>query len=249
LHHHLRRKDDLLSNALLLLRASGMRIGELLKLPLDCLRHLGDEQWALHVPLGKLHTERLVPVDDDIHQIHSRLLLLRQYHEAAAHSPFLLPRSNSHYAAYLVLRDTLTEAAQAAGCSKRITPHQLRHTYATEMLRAGVSLPGVMQLLGHKTIHMTLRYTQVSQRDLQHQYHLARQNIASLHSIPKLAISKAETNAGIPAISKSLATTRHLLEMYRRQLSDEHIRRKLLRLENRLSKIAGEVQRLTSTKK
>ena len=117
------------------------------------------------------------------------------------------------------------------------------------MLRAGVSLPGVMQLLGHKTIHMTLRYTQVSQRDLQHQYHLARQNIASLHSMPKLAISKAESNAGIPAITKSLAATRHLLEMYRRQLSDEHTRRQLLRLENRLTKIAVEVRRLTSTKK
>jgi site-specific recombinase XerD len=248
LQQHLRRKDDLLSNALLLLRVSGMRIGELLNLPLDCLRHLGDEQWALHVPLGKLHTERLVPIDDDIHQIHSRLLRLRQYHATAAHSPFLLPRSNSHDAAYLVLRGALTKAAQAAGCSKRITPHQLRHTYATEMLRAGVSLPGVMQLLGHKTIHMTLRYTQISQNDLQHQYHLARRKIADLHSMPKLAISKAESNAGIPAITKSLAATRHLLEMYRRQLSNEHTRRKLLRLENRLTKIATEIQPLSNTK-
>lgn len=249
LQQHLRHKNDLLSNALLLLRASGLRIGELLNLPLDCLRHLGDEQWALHVPLGKMHTERLVPVDDDMHQIHSRLLLLRQHHDAAARSSFLLPRSNSHYAAYLVLRDALAEAAQAAGCATRVTPHQLRHTYATEMLRAGMSLPGVMQLLGHKTVIMTLRYILVSQTDLQRQYHLAHQNIAKFYSMPKLAISKAEINVGIPAIKKLLAVTRHLLEMYRRQLSDDHARRKLLRLGNRLTKIAAEVQNLSSAQK
>jgi site-specific recombinase XerD len=57
--------DDLHSNALRLLRATGMRIGECLRLQTDCLRHLSPhpdhrDQWALHVPLGKLHTERWV---------------------------------------------------------------------------------------------------------------------------------------------------------------------------------------------
>ena len=56
----LRRTDDLPANALLLTRATGIRIGECIDLPLDCLRQLGPEHWALHVPLGKLHTERLV---------------------------------------------------------------------------------------------------------------------------------------------------------------------------------------------
>ena len=250
LQQHLRYKDDLPSNALLLLRASGMRLGELLNLPVDCLRHLGNlgskEQWALHVPLGKLHTDRLVPVDDELRRIYARSLLLRQYHDAASLSPFLLPRRLSgHDAACNALRDYLAEAAQQAGCSARVTPHQLRHTYATEMLRAGVSLPGVMQLLGHRTIQMTLLYVQVSQTDLQQQYHLARQRMAGLHSMPKL-VAPTEANAGIPAITNSLAATRHLLEMYRRQLSDDHARRKLLRLLNRLSKIATELHRLSS---
>jgi site-specific recombinase XerD len=242
---HLRHKDDLPSNALLLLRASGIRIGELLNLPLDCLRHLGTEQWALHVPLGKLHTERLVPVDDDMRQVHARILLLRQYNDAAARSPFLLPQLSGHHAAYLALRKCLAKVAQEAGCSAPVTPHQLRHSYATEMLRAGVSLPAVMQLLCHKTIQMTLLYIQVSQTDLQRQYHLARQNIAGLHSMPKLVIPGAETYAAIPGITKSLAASRHLLEMYRRQLSDDYARRKLQRLANRLTKIATEVHRLS----
>ena len=41
-----------------------------------------------------------------------------------------------------------------------------RHSYASEMIRLGVSLPALMQLLGHKDIRMTLRYVQVTQHDL-----------------------------------------------------------------------------------
>jgi len=77
LQQELRRTDDLLSNALLLTRFTGIRIGECIRLPLDCLRQVGPDQWALHVPLGKLHTERLVPVDAEVRGIIQRILALR----------------------------------------------------------------------------------------------------------------------------------------------------------------------------
>ena len=77
LQDELRRKDDLYSNALLLTRLTGIRIGECIHLPLDCLRQLGPEQWALHVPLGKLHTERLVPLDSQGLRLLKRILELR----------------------------------------------------------------------------------------------------------------------------------------------------------------------------
>jgi site-specific recombinase XerD len=74
LQEELRRSDSLYSHALLLTRLTGIRIGECIHLPLDCLRQVGPEQWALHVPLGKLHTERLVPLDSEglrlINRIH-----------------------------------------------------------------------------------------------------------------------------------------------------------------------------------
>ena len=245
LQQHLRGNDDLRSNALLLLRATGMRIGELLHLPTDCLRDLGEDKWAVHVPLGKLHTERLVPIDDDIRRIHTRLLLLRQYSAAATRSSFLLPQLTGHQAAYYALRKALVKAARQAGCSVRPRVHQLRHTYATEMLRLGVSLTAVKELLGHKDIRMTMRYILIVQDDLQRQYRLARQNMAGLHAIPQLSIgdSTADLTPGIPAIMKSLATIRHLVEMYRRQLSDDQARRKLQRLGKRLAKIADQVDR------
>jgi integrase len=55
------RRNDLGGNVFLLLRRTGMRIGECADLSSDCLRSTGPDQWAIHVPLGKLKTERMVP--------------------------------------------------------------------------------------------------------------------------------------------------------------------------------------------
>ena len=75
IQRELLRRDDLLSNVLLLLRHTGMRIGECVDLSVDCLRPLGPEQWVIHVPLGKLGTERWVPVDPLVCLIVGRLVL------------------------------------------------------------------------------------------------------------------------------------------------------------------------------
>lgn len=64
-----RRRDDRQATALLLLCLTDMRIGECVQLAPDCLRHLGGEQWALHVPLGKLDTDRWVPADAEIRHL------------------------------------------------------------------------------------------------------------------------------------------------------------------------------------
>ena len=191
LQQELRRTDDLPANALLLTRATGIRIGECIDLALDCLRQVGVDQWALHVPLGKLHTERLVPADDDVRRIVARILALRALASPAclAHSEdLLLPRGGSHDAFYQTLRPALADAAQRAGCSGPVTTHRLRHSFASEMVRLGVSLPALMQLLGHKDIRMTLRYVQVTQLDLQREFHTARQNAARPHRPPTLTV-------------------------------------------------------------
>src|SRR5205807_2677911 len=84
-------------------------------------------------------------------------------------------------------RLALHRAAVRIGSSDRITPHRLRHTYATEMIRLGVSLPALMELLGHKDIRMTLIYVQVTQQDLFREFHLARQNAMHHHQIPEIS--------------------------------------------------------------
>jgi site-specific recombinase XerD len=243
----LRRTDDLYVNALLLIRATGIRLGECIHLPLECLRQVGTEQWALHVPLGKLHTERLVPADPEVRRIVERILTARTSAppaRLAKSQGFLLPSHGARYPLVRPLRSALAQAAKRAGCSTHVTPHRLRHSFATEMLRLGVSLPALMKLLGHKDIRMTLRYVEVTQQDLQREFHQARQNAAHPHRLPTLALPKDMPSAGLHGVSQALEATRHLLEMYRRQLSDDKTRRTLQRLDKRLLGIASELQKI-----
>ena len=241
LQQELHSMDDLYSNALLLVRLTGIRIGECMDLALDSSYQLGPDQWVLHVPLGKLHTERLVPIDPEVQRVLTRILELRvlaRPAQLAKSEGLLLPRGRSRLVLYLTLNRALVNAAKRAGCSSHVTPHRLRHSYATEMLRLGVSLPVLMQLLGHKTIGMTLRYVQVTQQDLLREFHQARQNASQRHHLPALPTYKDTFSADLSGIHRALVATRHLLEMYRRRLSDDKVRRKLQRLDRRLLAVA-----------
>jgi site-specific recombinase XerD len=252
LQQELRRTGDLPSLALRLTRATGIRIGECIDLALDCLRQIGPDQWALHVPLGKLHTERLVPADADIRQIVAGILTLRASaspDHLARSAGLLLPRAGSHDALYQTLLPPLADPAQLSGCSGPVTPHRLRHSFASEMLRLGVSLPALMRLLGHNDIRMTMRYVQVTQQDLQRELHAARQKAAQPHTLPILLVPNTATSADLPGIRQALTATRHLLEMYRRQLTDEKTRRTLRRLDRRLLAVVLELDRLATPEK
>jgi site-specific recombinase XerD len=251
LHQQLRQTDDLESNALLLIRFTGMRIGECTDLPLDCLRQLSQDQWALHVPLGKLHTEREVPVDEATRRILDRILALRAlFRPSLLEKPpcYLLPRRRrSREAWYVILRQTLADAARTAGCTTSVTPHRLRHTFATTMLRLGVSLPALMQMLGHKDIRMTLLYLDVTQQDLQREFHCARQRAGSLHPIPKLPLPQTTTprRVDLAAIRNAIAAVRHLLQLFRLELQDPNARRKLRRLSQRLLTLGHALDHIT----
>ena len=248
LQQELRRIDDLYANALLLIRATGIRRGECIHLQLDSLRQVGTDQWALHVPLGKLHTERLVPADPEVRRIVERILTLRTsapFARFANSQGFLLPRRGIPYALKDTLRAALVQAAKRTGCTTQVTMHRLRHTFATEMLRLGVSLAALMKLLGHKDIRMTLRYADITEQDVQREFHQARQNADRPYRLPTLALPIKEIpSAGLAGIRQALGPIRHLLVVHRRQLSDEKIRRKLQRLGKRLLTVASELQRI-----
>jgi hypothetical protein len=106
------------------------------------------------------------------------------------------------------------------------------------MLRLGVSLPALMQLLGHKDIYMTLLYLDVTQQDLQREFYSARQKAASPHPIPKLPLPQATTpeRVNLLAIRNAIAVVRHLLQLFRMELQDPNARRKLRRLSNASSR-------------
>jgi hypothetical protein len=107
-----------------------------------------------------------------------------------------------------------------------------------EMLRAGVSLPVVKTLLGHNSLDMTMRYVQVSQVDLQREYHQARAKSESNYSLPKIIFDNRPNMCGL------LSEASHAIEMYRRRSFNENKKRTLARLLNRLSKILKELKRI-----
>ena len=91
LQQHWGAAADVYSCALWLQRLAGMRIGECVDLTPDCLRHLGDNRWTLHVPHGKPRSERWVPVDDQARVLVERLRFLRTL-PPGADPRFLPPR-------------------------------------------------------------------------------------------------------------------------------------------------------------
>ena len=240
LDQQLSQTDDLLANALLLIRATGMRVGECLRLNRGSLRHLAARQYALHVPLGKLHNERWVPMDDEACTIFNRILSLTSTAspDPANPSSHLLILPNGKKVTYCTISAALKKAAKRTG-TPPVRLHQLRHTYATVMLRAGISLPALKEILGHRDIRMTMGYVQVTQNDLQREYASARQKIASLHAVPILSNTKqeAQVNSPIQDLCKNIDAITHQLEMYRRQLSSKHEINKAKTLARRLDRL------------
>ena len=137
-------RDRLPADALLLPRATGLRIGELLDLELDCVHEIPGQGAWLKVPLGKLDTERMVPLDEETVALIDRIVAHRSpgrplpHPRTARPTEFLLTHHGRRVTVYQ-LRDVLTRVAHDAGLP-HTTPHQLRHTYATALVNAGVSL-------------------------------------------------------------------------------------------------------------
>ena len=156
----------------------------------------------------------------------------------------LLARPSSKEALVRQLRDYLHQVCYALGLSTRIVPHQLRHTYGTEMLRAGVSFPALMKLLGHTSPEMTMQYLDVALTDLQREFAMARSK--PRHLVPQPKVPSAPLRAGLDGVLDSLRTAQHVLDMFRRTLTNRASRRRLRRLSNRLSKILREARRLAA---
>ncbi len=167
----------LAADALLLARACGLRIGELLDLELDCVHEIpGNGAW-LKVPLGKLDTERMVPLDDETVSLIDRIAATRSEGRPLPHprngrpAEFLFTHHGRRLAQQ-ALRMELDRAADAAGIG-HVTPHQLRHTFATAMVNAGVSLQALMALLGHVSSEMSLRYGRLFDTTVRAEYERA----------------------------------------------------------------------------
>jgi integrase len=166
---------------LTVLRGAGLRVGELLDLEVGSVLDYGPTGTWLKVPLGKLATERMVPIDT------TTLAALDEWADhRGPHRPIPHPRTGQltdflftargRRVGPTRLRNGLLAAAHAAGLRGPdgepliITCHQLRHTWATGLANAGMSLQALMALLGHVTPQMTIRYATLASPALRTAY-------------------------------------------------------------------------------
>ncbi len=165
---------SLYSQALLLMRRTGVRIGELARLDPHCLVNDMRGYAFLKVPLGKLDNERLVPLDSNTRKVLERLRA-----KCSASDIYLLEPSLKRHRVMAELRNHLKIITKDIDIPGPIVTHRLRHTYATELLNAGMSLAAIMKLLGHKSIAMTARYADITLHSVIDQYRNAMLNISS----------------------------------------------------------------------
>ena len=163
--------------ALLLLRWSGARRGEIARLGLDCLDAYPDGLPRLRIPVGKTYTERMVPLDTETLDLIDRITQIRSHGRPMPHPRYRRPAQ--FLFTYLGRRLTqqgvrreLDHAAHVAGL-QHVTSHQLRHTYATALVNAGVSLQALMALLGHVSAEMSLRYGRLFDTTVRAEYERA----------------------------------------------------------------------------
>jgi integrase len=105
-----------------------MRIGECIDLSFDCLHAGAPGEWAIHVPLGKMKSERLLPLDSFVCQL---VELQSLPLDPTAADGFLLARPKGREMLLRGIRKSLHQITAAAGICAWVVPHQLRHTYAT----------------------------------------------------------------------------------------------------------------------
>lgn len=165
---------------LLLMRSTGIRVGELIALDCGCVRTDPGGHQALKVPLGKLNTERVVPVTAEAYALIGRL---KGPTCPNLHRPLIVTPTGIR-ARYGLFREALRKSSNDLDAGEPITTHRLRHTYATELLAGGASLLTVMKLLGHRDHRMTLRYTAITQKTVRREYLAALDVIQSRYDLP-----------------------------------------------------------------
>lgn len=144
---------------LLTLYAAGLRLNEAAELT---IADIDSQRMQLRIAHGKGAKERLVPLSPRL------LKELRDYWKQVRSPTYLFPGKTFDVPlSSTTIQKTCKAAVQKAGIRKNVTPHTLRHSYATGLLEAGVDLLTISRLLGHKSFSTTMIYLHVRRPHLQ----------------------------------------------------------------------------------
>ncbi|MDV7686179.1 site-specific tyrosine recombinase XerD [Oenococcus oeni] len=147
--------------------ATGFRVSEICNLKLADLH----DELGLITTIGKGQKQRIVPIGE------MSLLYISKYFKESRpvllkdkESPYLFLNDHGHQISRQGIFKLVKEIAIKAGIDKDISPHTLRHSFATNLLENGADLRIVQELLGHSDISTTQIYTHVSQKHIREQY-------------------------------------------------------------------------------
>ena len=148
---------------LMTLYGGGLRRSELLHLKVG---DIDSQRMVLRIERGKGGHDREVPLSPTL------LTALRDYYRWMRPQTYLFPGIRNGWRAdkpltARVIWDAVRFAARAAGIDKHVSPHTLRHSYATHLLEAGADLRTIQVLLGHADLSHTTVYLHLSRRHLQ----------------------------------------------------------------------------------
>lgn len=145
------------------LYSMGLRLSEALNLT---IHDIDKSTMLVHVRDGKGGKDRMVPISE------LTLLALRRYWKTHHHTRLIFPGAHSKTTTPMdkgSVQKALKRVLKDVKIKKFISPHSLRHCYATHLLEQGLDLRSLQQLLGHASLNTTARYTQltkVKQRDM-----------------------------------------------------------------------------------
>jgi hypothetical protein len=196
--------DPFTRRAVEFLARTGLRKGEFLDLTVDSVVQIGAAYW-LHVPLGKLRTDRYIPLHP---QLKDRLDKRVAQRPAGLREPWLFIERGQRISKQRV-GDALASVAQEAGI-RRVTPHQPRHTLATQAINRGTSLEAIAALLGHKSNRITIVYAKITNRTVADEYFNVSEKVKALYDAPN----------ELPATAESAEMRKLRAEMHRRMLGN-----------------------------
>lgn len=149
-----------------LMYASGMRVSELVALPISAVNY----NKKLVTIFGKGSKERIVPLADRaVKTLENYQELRTQFIKKNSQSPWLFPSLNAtagHFTRDAFYKDLKKLAAECGIYLSKVTPHVLRHSFATHLLNNDAGLRSVQKMLGHESITTTEIYTHITGQKL-----------------------------------------------------------------------------------
>ena len=150
---------------LALLYSSGLRVSELVTLE---IKNVDLEERTIRIR-GKGEKDRIVLFDDATRDIMEEYMQKR-----SCDSEFIFVNRHGNHLTPRYVQMMIKDYARVAGIKKKVTPHILRHSFATHLLKNGVDIRAIQQLLGHSNLSTTQIYTSVDMKTLKNVYDRAK---------------------------------------------------------------------------